>query len=114
MWMQYGDQNTRFFHKYASARTINNRFIGLQDEQGIWTEDEEQIQGIVVRYFEGLFRSTHVEQVEFMPREKVQQVSSEQNEQLILPLTDIEVKDAIFSMGPEKSTGLDGLNPGFF
>ncbi|XP_074346276.1 uncharacterized protein LOC141685051 [Apium graveolens] len=30
-WLQHGDQNTRFFHKYAVARKSNNSIDGLKD-----------------------------------------------------------------------------------
>lgn len=30
-WLQNGDQNTRFFHKYASTRKANNRITGLKN-----------------------------------------------------------------------------------
>lgn len=32
----------------------------------------------------------------------------------MVPVTEKEVKDAMFSMAPEKSLGVDGLNPTFF
>lgn len=50
-WLQSGDQNTKFFHKYASKRQINNKITGLKDQHGIWTEDVSKIQNIIVQYF---------------------------------------------------------------
>ncbi|XP_074322749.1 uncharacterized protein LOC141659720 [Apium graveolens] len=47
-------------------------------------------------------------------REKVQQVSEEQNAQLLQPISNEEVKEAVFSMHAEKAPGYDGLNPGFY
>lgn len=41
-------------------------------------------------------------------------VTEEQNDNLMRPLTGEEVKRVVFSMFPEKSPGVDGLNPGFF
>ncbi|XP_074373548.1 uncharacterized protein LOC141713882 [Apium graveolens] len=61
MWLQCGDQNTRFFHRFASSRKINNCIKGLQDKEGNWTENEDQIQNIVVEYFEELVASTPAE-----------------------------------------------------
>lgn len=46
--------------------------------------------------------------------EKVRIVSEEQNENLLLPITIKEVKAVVFAMHPDKSPGLDGLNPVFF
>lgn len=47
-------------------------------------------------------------------REKINQVTEEQNLKLMLPVTSDEVKRAVFSMYPEKAPGYDGLNPCFY
>ena len=43
-----------------------------------------------------------------------QKVTTLQNQELIRPFKGHEIKDAIFSMHPDKSPGPDGMNPGFF
>lgn len=43
-----------------------------------------------------------------------QKVTTEQNAELIRPFSGDEVKEALFSMHPDKALGEDGLNPGFF
>ncbi|KAL8113022.1 hypothetical protein AgCh_020369 [Apium graveolens] len=47
-------------------------------------------------------------------RESVNQIIEGENAELIAEVTYDEVKDAVFSMHPEKSPGQDGLNPAFF
>lgn len=47
-------------------------------------------------------------------REMVQRISARENEALLAEVTPEEVKDAAFSMHPDKAPGPDGLNPGFF
>lgn len=47
-------------------------------------------------------------------REKVRQITEEQNQHFIAPVTSEEVRNAAFSMHPDKSPSHDGLNPGFF
>ena len=41
-------------------------------------------------------------------------VTDEQNQFLLRPFEALEVKDAIFSMHPDKAPGPDGMNPAFF
>ena len=41
-------------------------------------------------------------------------VSYDQNQELLRPFESFEVKEAVFSMHPDKSPGPDGLNPGFY
>lgn len=46
-------------------------------------------------------------------RESVNRLTDEDNEALLLSITIEEVKQAVFSMHPDKSPGPDGLNPAF-
>lgn len=112
-WLGEGDQNSRFFHKYASSRKKNNQLRGLKNKDGEWKESREDIQSIVEEYFTELFNTTPGGR-ELTVREHVNQVSDEQNAQIMGPVTMEEVKSAVFSMHPEKSPGIDGLNPGFY
>ncbi|WOH14642.1 hypothetical protein DCAR_0934162 [Daucus carota subsp. sativus] len=99
-WLKNGDQNSRFFHSFANGRRKQNQLKGLRNANGEWTDDDKEMQNIVVNYFEDL--------------EVVNHVTEEQNEMLIQPILKEEVKAAIFSMHPEKSPGEDGLNPAFY
>lgn len=47
-------------------------------------------------------------------REVINQVSHEKYQRLISPVSEEEVKSAVFGMHPDKSPGHDGLNPWFF
>lgn len=99
-WLREGDQNTRFFHTYASGRKRNNQLRGLMDKHDEWKENEEDIQGIIVDYFTELFKRS--EEVEGLTdQERVKQVTEEQNEMLGEKITEEEVKVAVFSMYPE-------------
>lgn len=40
LWLQAGDQNNKFFHKYASNRRRNNQINKLKNEDGQWLEWE--------------------------------------------------------------------------
>ncbi|XP_074371315.1 uncharacterized protein LOC141712322 [Apium graveolens] len=37
-WLQEGDQNTRFFHRYASMRKNSNSFRRIKNENGEWKD----------------------------------------------------------------------------
>lgn len=41
-------------------------------------------------------------------------ITLNQNEELLKPVTDIEVKNALFQMHPDKSPDPDGMTPAFF
>lgn len=46
-WLWEGDQNTRFFHRFATGRRKNNQLSGLQDGSGNWVEDAKGMQEII-------------------------------------------------------------------
>ncbi|XP_074353026.1 uncharacterized protein LOC141692191 [Apium graveolens] len=83
------------------------------DPAGEWKEDKEGIRQVILNYFSELFHSSENNEV-LSEREIVQQISDEQNHSLMEPVTSEEVKLAVFVMHPDKSPGLDGLNPGVF
>ena len=41
-------------------------------------------------------------------------ISNDDNAFLTTPSTEMEIKEALFSMHPDKSPGPDGMNPAFF
>lgn len=112
-WLAEGDQNTRFFHNYASNRRRKNCIKGLKDMNGVWKEESGDIQEIVVEYFSSLFQSS-VSNGSLTDGENVVTVSDDQNHMLLVPVREEVVKAAVFAMYPDKSPGPDGLNPAFF
>lgn len=111
-WLQAGDQNTRFFHNFATGRRRNNQVHRLKNKNGEWRDNEQDVQGIILDYFVELFASSRSER-RLSNRDKVKCVTEEHNVQLIKPISNNEVKDAVFSMHPEKGLEYDGLNPAF-
>ena len=57
LWIKWGDRNTSFFHATASQRQRKSRIVGLQDLNGVWKEDKEGVEGIIMDYFTLIYRS---------------------------------------------------------
>ena len=57
LWIKWGDRNTSFFHATASQRRRKSRIVGLQDLNGVWKEDKEGVEGIIMDYFTLIYRS---------------------------------------------------------
>ncbi|KAL8125037.1 hypothetical protein AgCh_012638 [Apium graveolens] len=112
-WLREGDQNTRFFHKFASGRKKNNQIVRLKNKDGEWVDCMHGIQEIITEYFTDLFKSSGTGG-HLSANEKVSCVTDLQNTQLMAPISDDEVKNAVFSMHAEKAPGYDGLNPCFY
>lgn len=112
-WLREGDQNTKFFHNYATGRKKRNQIKKLKDKNGVWKENKDELQQIITEYFEDLFKASGVDG-SLSDREVVNHVTLEQNQRLMRPVNGEEVQKAVFDMHPDKSPGVDGLNPGFF
>lgn len=68
---------------------------------------------MISTYFEQIFSAT-AEEKQLLDRYKFQTITVEQGQGLLAPIIEKEVRDAVFAMHPEKSSGIDGLNPAFF
>lgn len=112
-WLREGDQNTRFFHKYASTRKNRNSLERIKGEDGEWRETSEGIQQVVEDYFDKLFQSTSLDG-SLTQNEEVLRLTELDNDMLESDITPEEVKVALFSMHTDKSPGRDGLNPAFY
>ncbi|XP_050217745.1 uncharacterized protein LOC126668598 [Mercurialis annua] len=112
-WMKAGDSNSKFFHSAASVRKRRNRLLKLRDDDGNWKHSEEEINDTLRKYFVNLFvgNGSNPELVEF---DVDNTVTDDQNESLVQPITEEEVRRAAFSMHNEKAPGPDGLNPAFY
>ncbi|XP_074315639.1 uncharacterized protein LOC141651843 [Silene latifolia] len=113
LWLKDGDRNTAFFHNRAGERKRKN-FIGkLIDENGIERSGEENVERIVVNYFENLFTSSNPSNFDVLDSVG-RRVTSEMNRLLALDYNEEEVVTALNQMHPLKAPGPDGMNGLFY
>lgn len=113
LWLQAGDQNSKYFHSFASNRRRNNQIHKLKNEDGHWLDWENGLPDLMSGYFTSLFTASQVEWqevVSYIPTS----VSRSQNEKLLGQVTAEEVKEVLFQMNPDKAPGPDGMTPGFY
>jgi len=55
-WLKGADANTRFYHRYASARKKKNMLARLKNANDIWVEGD-LMNTVVLAYFDDIFRS---------------------------------------------------------
>ena len=65
-------------------------------------------------YYKDLFSTTHPDNFEDILTEILSTISSQMNEQLIRPVDEKEIRQALFSMHPNKALGTDGMSPLYF
>uniref|UniRef100_A0A803PY51 Reverse transcriptase domain-containing protein n=1 Tax=Cannabis sativa TaxID=3483 RepID=A0A803PY51_CANSA len=115
-WLQNGDQNTKFFHAYASSRRKHNTIKFLNDDRGIAVHSKQGMTDIITAYFGDLFKATDVDldalthTIAAIPTT----VTAAMNDSLIQPFTCEEIYNALKTISPDKSPGSDGMSAMFY
>ncbi|XP_048605708.1 uncharacterized protein LOC106424118 [Brassica napus] len=113
-WLREGDRNTKFFHALTKQRRARNKITQLLDENGNIVEDEEGLVAIATSYFRHIFESSNPEDIEEALAQVPSTITGAMNDNLIAPVTEWEVKLALFAMHPEKAPGPDGMTALFY
>ena len=50
-WLREWDKNTKFFHAKASARKKKNKVWGVENSQGVWLREIDDIEKELCGYF---------------------------------------------------------------
>ena len=108
-WLREGDKNTKFFHYLTKQRRARNKITQLLDENGNIVEDEEGLVAIATSYFRQIFESSNPEDIEEALSEVPMKITASMNDSLTAPVSEWEVKLALFAMHPEKAPGPDGM-----
>ncbi|KAJ6983823.1 hypothetical protein NC653_026591 [Populus alba x Populus x berolinensis] len=113
-WLQLGDRNTSFFHKSLLHRQVRNKIHSLQDENGTLVHDPHDIGKLASTYFENILTATHptlnAEIKDIFPNT----ISEASKSAALTPITDDDIKEALFSIPDSKAPGPDGYNALFY
>ncbi|XP_019186519.1 PREDICTED: uncharacterized protein LOC109181223 [Ipomoea nil] len=112
-WLKDADANTRFYHRYASHRKKKNAITKVMNNDGDWIEGDA-MRNVILDYYRGIFNSSSPTVNDDFFGSIQSRVTGTQNESLLRPFEESEVKSALFSMYPDKAPGPDGMNPGFY
>lgn len=117
LWITMGDQNTRFFHKFASMRRRTNSIWDIEDSAGNSVSSQELIEKAVMGHFQKLFSKprginlqAQMEVIQCMPRI----FTAEDNVVIGRPVTLGEVEGILKKMAKDKSPGPDGWSVEFY
>ncbi|XP_048608961.1 uncharacterized protein LOC125584486 [Brassica napus] len=113
-WLREGDRNTKYFHALTKQRRARNKITQLLDAHGNVVEDEEGLVAIATSYFRQIFESSNPEDIEEALAQVPTTITGEMNENLTSPVSEWEVKLALFAMHPEKAPGPDGMTALFY
>jgi hypothetical protein len=111
-WIQEGDSNTRYFHASIKGRRRRNQ-IAMLKKGGEWIEGVNEIKETVKDHFSNHFKVDYINRP-FLQGIDFNSLSAEDNDLLLAPFLEEEVKDTIWSCDGNKSPGPDGFNLNFF
>ena len=113
-WLRDGDKNTKYFHCRSTERNKRNYILSLENEFGIWVEEESQIGGMLVQYFSKIFTLSNPTHLDPMLEGVLPVVTNEINEGLNRPFEPSEVQGALKQMKAGTAPGPDGPPPLFY
>ena len=113
-WLRDGDGNTAFFHAKAKERSRQNHIGSLTKEDGSLTTNQSELKAIAEDFFAQLFQAQEELNPSLVTCFVQKKVTTAMNLILDAPFTEDEISKALFSMGPNKSPGVDGFTAGFF
>lgn len=113
MWLLNGDRKTSYFHKVVKRRRAANRILKLQNEQGRWIENYEDIEVMAVKYFQNLYFMDEVVCPstidQWLVDIQLPRIIDAHREDLLKPVSDLEIFEALKQMEAFNSPGPDGL-----
>jgi len=117
IWLTEGDDNTKFYHKFANGRKTINTIWELQDEQGQTISSQKNLARLATEHFRGIYKSPRdvnimeiMRVVEYFPRFVLQ----EDLEDLLKEVTMEELEATIKWFKKDKSPGPDGWTINFY
>ncbi|XP_010424210.1 PREDICTED: uncharacterized protein LOC104709264 [Camelina sativa] len=97
-WFHSGDKNTSYFHGCVKYKRLKNKVTSLLDKHGNEAFHEGSKGSIVVEYFMDLFTSSNPNIFEELVEGMAPQVTEEMNRQLTTLVSNVEIKQAAFSV----------------
>lgn len=113
-WLQYGDQNIKYFHCKASERNKKNYISGIENAASVWNEEESQVGDILLNLYSNMFSAANPTQFDPVLSGVDSRVTEAMNLDLVKPFEVSEIYAALHQMDSNTSPGPDGLPPLFY
>lgn len=113
LWLKSSDKNSSFFHKQTQARKGCNSITEIKEENCM-LKDFVSIKKVASEHFEKLYREDRgAGQNDILLDAVPSLITSKMNQTLEGKITQTEVREALFTMDPDKAPGPDGFTPRF-
>lgn len=114
LWLQCGDRNTGYFHATTRGRRALNKFSVLENQDGRAVYREGDIVQVITEYYSRIFTAQMSDSSLVVHDGISPLVTMQMNETLIAFPSAIEIKEALFSINPDKAPRPDGFSASFY
>jgi hypothetical protein len=113
-WLTCKDLNTKYFHTSTLIKRRSNAINFLKLDSGVWVSSRDEIGGNFISHFSNLFTTTNpLTEVEKLDLFSLVVIEVE-NEGLCVIPAEVEILEALASMGSTKAPGPDGFTTLFY
>ncbi|KAJ9560946.1 hypothetical protein OSB04_006106 [Centaurea solstitialis] len=113
-WLHEGDKNSKFFHQVVKEKRNLNLIRSIVDSNGIYVQDDGVAQ-VFVNHFKGFLGMVDPIVEPHVPDEFfTNSLSLSEALHMIRPITDEEIRWAVFHIGNDRAPGPDGYTSKFF
>ncbi|KAK9704781.1 hypothetical protein RND81_07G010500 [Saponaria officinalis] len=113
--IQLNDEGSSYFYAKIKERVSKNKIVSISYNDCVATNDTSIGEAFVAYYTNLLGVEQHVEDFGQL---NIEGARLDDNKHalllLLLPITDSEIKDALFGIDDDKAPGIDGFSAGFF
>lgn len=114
-WLKLGDDNTAYFHNARRERGGRNRIDRLVDDDGTILDKPKDIEVEVLRFYKNLLSSSStLKAIDPKVLSQDPLINRDDSKVLIREVTTADIDAAMWSIGVDKSPGIDGYNVKFF
>ncbi|KAJ9536675.1 LOW QUALITY PROTEIN: hypothetical protein OSB04_un000148 [Centaurea solstitialis] len=113
-WLNEADSNTRFYHNVVKERRHSNQVRSVCNSDGVYVHDDE-VPYAFIEHLKG-FMGTEDPSLDpvILQASFQNKLSLTDALFMIRPITDSDIRDAMFQIGTDKAPGSDGFTSQFF
>ena len=107
-WYELGERSSKFFFSMAKSRYNSKVMHKITNRKGCVVSDHEEILAEQFAFYSDLYKEDQGCKYQIKVKSE-NAISKDNKDALDLPLTEVELKEALFEFAPEKTPGPDGI-----
>ncbi|KAL0444985.1 UNVERIFIED_CONTAM: hypothetical protein Slati_2221200 [Sesamum latifolium] len=116
-WFKHGDQCSKIFFRKINAKRAKQRVYQISNSVGDILTEADQVVAEFLSFFQSLLRGLRQRRslnFDFLQPHLKHTLTIEEANELLLPVTQAEIKEAFFDISKDSAPGPDGYTSAFF